>query len=763
MKKTALLALAIIGSAHAYEARVKKGELNANLDSMLVKANAETGLNFSKSNFMLIEERTLATSKYQFYVQTNSLIPVAKTAVRVWRDLETDQLIYAELHLDEAAKKNEKTLEQKYNKARFSTAAIKSNQLAKAVNQIATEEVALHDTDSRILGMKSKDMWLNGDLVREVEVRGRRGVHVITISLLKNKVIQKSYTEFPQGETVSQNLKAHVYPIYEEVEGTGQRLNYELKELKYLDPEVRVAGSDPLSGLKVRQYPETHYSSILAGTFLGDLHDLWSEVSIREQVEYVTSKLPSRPNTLGDGLLLQGKYATVNLHPMIAEAFEGIELPLNLTTNHMLAWVEKDGAYSAVPVAGFEGKVITSQEELLTRVPERLHDHNAVKYINSGVDEVQVYYAVTTLMDSLVAMGFTDKELSEKPFHAFLYDPDISMRDNAYYYDNTINFTTYSPEAPNYARDNPTIWHELGHAIMERLMGVHLGFGDSKGGYGGLSEGMADFVAQIVVQDQTNGEDFTGKNTFRIINETGFYLTNEFHDEGEAYGGAMNDMMNVVVAKEGRAGLRAFTDLTLEAMRLTRNHPSLTAKTWFEHMIIADELGSSVREAGKYTDIIVNSLVARNFSFSKEFKPASMKITFGGVELTADSTASREKPIALCQEEGIAAYDLKLQLQGGDAEFIEFPAVVKVEYKKGALQGAIKWIGEEHNPQVYTVHSEDEILDIPLKASFECDTVNQPDGSCKDYAYIQVFNSSSSKPVAKKRFYLKLKNKECGE
>src|SRR3954468_9296015 len=106
-------------------------------------------------------------------------------------------------------------------------------------------------------------------------------------------------------------------------------------------------------------------------------------------------------------------------------------------------------------------------------------------------------------MESLHNMGFSDPELSTRPFNAFLYDPDISMRDNAYYTDDTINFTTYSPTAVNAARNNNTIWHELGHGVMDRLMGDFITLADT----GGLSEGMADFVAQLVLHGITKGKD----------------------------------------------------------------------------------------------------------------------------------------------------------------------------------------------------------------------------------------------------------------
>jgi len=57
-----------------------------------------------------------------------------------------------------------------------------------------------------------------------------------------------------------------------------------------------------------------------------------------------------------------------------------------------------------------------------------LPNHDPVGYINDGYDEVQVYWSIDTLFESLHAMGFEDPELSTRPFNAFLYDPDIESR-----------------------------------------------------------------------------------------------------------------------------------------------------------------------------------------------------------------------------------------------------------------------------------------------------------------------------------------------
>jgi len=51
-----------------------------------------------------------------------------------------------------------------------------------------------------------------------------------------------------------------------------------------------------------------------------------------------------------------------------------------------------------------------------------------------------------------------------------------------------------------------------------------------------------------------------------------------------------------------------------------------------------------------------------------------------------------------------------------------------------------------------------DVLPLQVAASMKCDEINQPDGTCKDYAYIQVFNKGEDRPRAKKRFYLKIKD-----
>ncbi len=743
MKRSLLIIPAMLLS---FQVAAKPGA--PRLETILEQASRELGTVFMASDFILAESRELATSQFTMWVQAVRGVPVRGSAIRLWTDKASGNLVQLETHLKPEAVTNKQTLSRRFDRARFTKSALGSRRLQNFVTDKVQEEIS-GTSDARILGLKARDEWHGNDLVRVVEVRSRRGKHTVEFSLLRGEVTAHSYEAFSPADAVI----ANVFAMYEEVEGSGERLPHTQAELKHLSSVVPVAGTDPFAPLRTRTWLEISYDPILANTEAGRARGYWSMESLRAGADSLVGTLPTAPNDFSSGLQLRGKFANVNIHPAAAEAFPDT-IAWAPSASYLGVWQPTPLGWKLVPSHGLAGKPLASAEDLLSRVPVRLADHNAAEYIKSGVDEVQVYYSVTTFMEALNEMGLTDPELSTKAFDAFLFDPDIGMRDNAYYTDNTINFTTYSPGAPNYARDNPTIWHELGHGIMDRVMGPFIRLADT----GGLSEGMADFLAMLVVEHQTNGADFPGKEKFRIINQTGFNLTNEVHDDGEAYGGAMNDMLQAAIGRDGRRGLVAMTDLTLEAMRLTRNHPGLTAQDWFNHMLAADRRGSSVRLPEAYGDLIRAALAGRNFSFDASQKPADMEIKVGDRVLTSENEGSRENPIAACDPDGSVHYDLNLSLKDGDAMSFEYPVTVKVEFKTHALQGAIKWAQEENNPNVYTIASAADVLSIPLDASTaECDAINQEDGSCKDYAYVQVFNAGEEKARAKKRFYLKIK------
>lgn len=746
--------------ADAYNKRLTfKDTTESSLESFLQIINQDTSMQFSASDFLVLEERDLASSHYLMLAQVIEGVPVSGKSIRIWKDITSGELIQAEIALDKASEAKQGFLAQKFLKAKFNAKSLKSKILGQYAFMMAKKIVQSHPDDNSIHGFKSMDNWLNGDLVRTVTVRGRRGEHKINISLLKNVVLNSSYKEFPQADQYM-DLDAQVYPIYEEAEATHTILPRIMSKLKYVKSQVASSEEDPYVVLRTQRFSEDLYNPVLAETTEGRAQGFWSTAMLKRKAMALANSLPKKDNTFENGLLLDGLYTSINYHPSAKLGFPNIPFELKPSTKFYPSWTQgADGLYEVIPQAGLIGKPAESAEELLNRIARRLPDNNPEELIKDGFDEIQVYWAVTTFMESLAQNGFTDPELSTRPFNAFLYDPDIGMKDNAYYTDDTINFTTYSPDAVNYARDNSTIWHELGHGVMDRLMGDFITLADT----GGLSEGMADFCAALVIQDVMKDEVYAGSSDYRILNNTGFSLTNEVHDDGESYGGTMKDILALSLKKYGaEAGLAKVTDLTMEAMRLTRNNPALTAQGWFGHMLFADERGSAVREPGDMADLVNQALASRNFSWDGKVA-ADLIVKNGDTVVTSATEGSREHPIRLnlAADEKVN-YNLQVSLKSVENYKFQYPVTVKVEFHKGALQGAVHWEGEENSPIAYTLQSEDDVVDVNLTASGKCDTINQPDGSCKDYAYIQIFNNGheSEKPSAKKRFYLKITPKE---
>jgi hypothetical protein len=731
---------------------------NAELGHVLAVIKTKTGIDLTAQDFQKIEDRDLATSHFVMLAQQSGGTPIHGASLRLWTDLKSSSAIQVEASLENPATVQKLGLKQAILNLLPSWPKFD-------VGAVVRQEVASSD-DRRIESIKLAKFWKDGELTQIAKVKSRRGYHTIVVSLAERRVVSHTYAEFPQqdqpssevGQTGEFSVPVQVYPIYEEVEtDQGKLLPRISSELKYLKSSVAHTAVDPYGPLRAQHYYENKFDPILGLTEEGRKEGFWSMAYLKDQAAALRAGLPLSLNSFKNGgVILEGRYATVNLHPGAVAKFPGINFTpapsIQFKPDWVTAVVDGQEMGEMIPKGSLLGKPLASLEDAWSRPARRLPEHPPVEYINDGFDEIQVYYAVNTLVDSLHQMGFTDPELSTRTFNAFMYDPDISMRDNAYYTDDTINFTTYSPKQINFARDNSTIWHELGHGIMDRLMGDNITLADT----GGLSEGMADFVAALVIADKMEGQTYPGMEDYRIINKTGFFLTNEVHDDGEAYGGAMNDLLQAAIRKEGRTGLKKVTDLTLETMRLTRDNPALTAQDWFGHMLFADERGSDLRASGELRSLVIGALEGRNFSLEGK-KSANYSLKNGTQEIVANSPGSRQNPLkAVLDESATGSYQLQVALEDGDAYKFQYPVQVKVQLKGGPIQGAIAWVGGEET-RTFTLTAPGQKLPIDLAVSGKCEFANRDDGSCVDYAYVQIWDATSiKKPVAKKRFYLRV-------
>jgi len=722
---------------------------NADLSAVIDFINSKTAADFTPEDFIVGESLDLANAHFTMFNQIKDGIPVKNHSIRIWTNLETKELIQAEAQVDRLEKNSSDKSSQV--DSRFLLKSLTAKQTFALANKI----VKKHSDDKKIKTVTWKDYWMNGAVIREITAKASHGKHLIIVDLKTKKIKSNRYIEYPRSDYFS--IPAQVYPIYEEPETmVGTILPRIPSELRYLKNEIPLYTTDPYVSLKEKHFFYSKHDPILASTPPGQAQGYWSITSVKSQARSIFNTLPKKANG-SDRIILDGKYATVSLHPLAPSSFK-LDFSSRPSAQYKLDWkfvITNDGPdYEFMLQTSYLGRPNQTAQDIWNLEARRLSDHDPSSYINDGFDEIQVYWAINSFFESLTPMGFTDPELSTRPFNAFLYDPDISMRDNAFYTDDTINFTTYSPEAINYARDNSTIWHELGHGIMDRLMGDQLNLADT----GGLSEGLADLVSQMIIADVMWNQTYPGDQNFRIMNKTNFFLTNESHDDGEAYGGAMYDMMDAAIKLWGREGLSKFTDLILETMRYTRNHPALTANDWFLHLLFVDQMNNGkLHKAHEFKNIITTSLEGRNFNLDGS-TPASMNVLINDKAILTDSSeGSRSNPLNHdLHSDEMAEYKLTVDVKNSASYSFKFPVTVRFSYRGGPLQGAIHWAQEEDGAKDIIVNNASELASLNVKALGICDYINHEDGSCSDFVYVQVINSGEQRPLAKKRFYIRV-------
>ena len=748
-------------------------DTDATLAHVISELSTRMGVTLDPATFVSIDDRDLAYTHFGQFVQTADGTPIDGTSIRIWSDRTTGKLVQMEsnvetpaaIHRSIASARSELMTRTGRSSIRSSSDLLPDN----ALKSIVLRSVRGHE-DGLVSIKGSQVMWANGRLVSVATLKGKRGTHEVRVDLLTRRVSSSVYSPFPEedrGVRADQvgdlRLEADLFPIYEE-DDDGVILPRERMTLRYILPTARISLQDPFLPLSDQRYFDSKLDEVQGRTPEGRAAGFWSMVKLGERETLLAEAVPELSNTFSDGgsVRLVGRYCSVMIHPDALAAFPNTNFTPKFSNHPFNDWKEitQDGVddYELNVHGSFYGKPITIAAEAASRPATRHPTHDPQTYLNEGFDDLQVYSGVNKFFEAFQTQGFSDPELSTRPFLAYLYNPDIKYKDNAFYTDDTINFTTYSSKGDNAARNNGTIWHELGHGLMDRLMGS-VKLADT----GGLSEGMADFVGNLVVESAVGRQEFPGRHKMRIYNNTGFVLTNEVHDDGEAYGGAMHDIHETAIAQYGAAATQKVVDLTLETMRLTRGHPHLTAADFFDHMIFADSLGRpGVRAAGEMTAMINKSIAKRNFVRGTQ-KAASFSLKYNNVEVAAKKPGSRDHEISLslgAQE--TKTMDLSFSVADGDDFQFHYPLRAKLfKTGRGALQGAVHWVGEELGAVDFAIAGPNEEIHTSVDVLGTCDSSNRPDGVCSDYVYLLIFDDSISTemPIAKKRFYVKVKTR----
>jgi hypothetical protein len=712
------------------------------------------------------DDLQLATSHYIRYAQIKDGVDVDGASVRIWLDQKDNLPILVEAFLADPRTDVLESFEA-------------PNKDFSDVLTLVNRDFAAEMKAGRVRSLQTSTVYkaaggVSSGFVRKVVVKSKSGQTTYEFENGSAKLLSKKFRETPKSDQLAgtYTLPANVYPLWElaasdqKPDALATPARVELQNILSRVPDINFGSyltSRSRSFLtSKRKSGELTPEELLAG--------YWNETLIRFLFpDAWENRARFFSNTVGydNPVRLYGKNVVVTINRDAGKLFPNGDAPeLRNGPQFYPSYTsvgEGDSEDSRITYAPLKwGIPVRGQDDLLLRSPYSPdglpHPEKSSELLQAGFDEAQVYYGTDVFLSVFQKLGFSDPEISTRPFIAVLFDPDVEGADNAYYTDNTINFTTYSAKGGNMARDNSTIWHELGHGLQDRVMGPHV---DSSEGYG-LWEGMADFLAQIVIANQFGQDSFQGRETLRILNNIHFYLTNESHDEGEAYGGAMNTMLEAIVGRYGqKEGLLRMTDLTLEAMRLTRDHPALTAEVWFEQMKYADSLPRTTsafeRRPGELLGIIDAALSSRNYK--KGRKPGRFVVQFNGNELNDRDAASRQQPIALDPNgPKTQKFDLTVTLVDGDEFRFSYPATIRVAFSGGALQGALKWKDEAQGPVDIVIPGPGVAVPVQLEVeATTCEFVNRSNGGCRDYAYLQIFNGTpvqGAQPIGKKRFYL---------
>jgi hypothetical protein len=255
-----------------------------------------------------------------------------------------------------------------------------------------------------------------------------------------------------------------------------------------------------------------------------------------------------------------------------------------------------------------------------------------------------------------------------------------------------------------------------------------------------------------VLQSSSFGREFPGRTNQRIYNVAAFNFANEAHDDGEAFGGFMKEVLDKSIEKWGEAGVSKMANLIFEAMRFTRGHPALDEQEWVEKMFFADSRGNLMRAAGDFRALIEASLAKRNFSADGK-NLASMEVQIDDQILRRGGQGSRNGPIYRPKDiESRMA--LKVRLNDGSHFKFKYPLKIKVAAGNGA-NGPIDWIGEEEGPQFVNLNSAADVAEVEMGMTGKCDVLNLND-TCRESVFIEVYEEGDKKPKARQRIYIQL-------
>lgn len=293
-----------------------KQDSNPEIGHILEVVKAKTGIELSITDFALVENRALATSHFTMLAQTKAGVPIRGQSLRIWTSLKGDEAIQVEARLSPREAENLAAQAESF----------RADMSSDETMQIARRAVREQGDDTVIRNVEWSDNWDHNALVRTVTLKGKHGVHHVSISLVTKKILKNTYSEFPQADRAGEfSVPAKVYPIYEEVENEpGKILPRIDSQLRYLKMQAHRPEKDPYEPLRTVRYQDDKYDPLKGLTAEGRAKGYWAMAYIKAAAKSLLDKTPEVENSFANGAILDGRYATVSLYPDVMAKFKGI-------------------------------------------------------------------------------------------------------------------------------------------------------------------------------------------------------------------------------------------------------------------------------------------------------------------------------------------------------------------------------------------------------------------------------------------------------
>lgn len=594
-------------------------------------------------------------------------------------------------------------------------------------------QIALDTTNLKF----TRKAWFEGKLTYLFESSTRETLTKVYVDVYSGVIVGKV------EEELIQNISAELYPVYEEIEvwDSSTRAGYLGKGKS---EKVTISSL----GAKTTALPHPFFPS-LVGSYDEDLDQSWKpEASgpgtwnLQDLKVDLSISSPSATDNTGRSTVLDGPYISISVHPAAVKFLDKPELYFPYPHAD---WTTKDGKKYFYVVN--ESVAYGPLNSRLDSKAVRDSQHDFKKMMKDPTDALHVYQGTHEFFTTLKKFGLNDFSDSELKVRGYLYDTNPLWVDNAYFKNGTINFTTYSHDAPNFARDSTVIWHELGHSIFYKYVNYNIG----KKGFG-MNEGFSDFISHFVFRAKGFSEDYPHYKSMRYYSEAKFNIANQVHDDGEAYVGALKDILEDKIRSDGPAAFNKTLQLVISTLKYLRESKNLSEQEFFHTLLLVDDMGSDIRKSGEFKSIIEKALKNRNFSL-RDDEQTYLVMSVNEDKIDVAGKGSRNDPYVFTEDPNAShEFVIKSILVEKPAMKINYPFRMHFFFSKHPRR-IMNF--ESVGASLLQVSGPDEEKEFKFIVKPKCLTYNETESSCLSSTFLILYNEGKNVSFGKRRIFFR--------